>query len=785
MQPMGQTGMTYLEIPMKDFDFAALGRRYQALPMTPRHWLVLLLSGSTLAAVAQTSAHTPAAPTAQAPQAQAETVVTQKEVQVTATRQTEGAYTPTTVTVGGKTPMTLRETPQSVTVLTQQRLEDQALTDTANALSWIPGLGNTLANESDTANITARGFNADNVTIDGSLAGASFWQLPADLSMYEQIEVLRGPAGLFQGRGNSGSPGGSINLQRKRPQAQPLLNLEWAAGQWDHYRATLDVGRPLSVDGRIRGRLITSALSQKDFIDYTGRKNQMLYGVVEADLGRATRLTLGADYDRRRSVPTYKYAMFRGDGSDPRWPRSTAWMVPWARWEGDTQGAFAELEHRFSDRWRLKAAYNQRREKLFWDWAWVTGLVDPIAGSSQRPLHVTGQRRDTDDRSRTLDVHLAGRFDWLGRTHDVIVGADASLRTVVTHQPKSGNYSYDWGRDTFFIDPDRINIADAPWRPSTLSGDPSTNRYAEHGLYGSLRLRLPQELALITGARLSTYEYKGSSNQTATNKGAYKKSNVLTPYVALTWDFSRTTSAYISRAEVFNVNNAYTMTGEMVPPVEGNNLEVGLKSEFLDGDVQASLAAYRLTRQNQTRVDPAAPDPCPASPLPNARCFIADNAQQVDGIEWEVAGQLTRNWHLMVGASHMKKRYTQWRDNLGGISSQQGQSWSNNVPNTTFKLWSSYRLPGKASAWRVGAGVRWQSDTYAERSASGAIPAVRVTQPSFAIWDAMVGWDINKTWSAQINATNLFDKVYYSQITTNYGSYGEPRKLMFTLRAKL
>ena len=192
MQPMGQAGMTYLEIPMKDFDFAALGRRYQALPMTPRHWLVLLLSGSTLAAVAQTSAHTPAAPTAQAPQAQAETVVTQKEEQVTATRQTEGAYTPTTVTVGGKTPMTLRETPQSVTVLTQQRLEDQALTDTTNALSWIPGLGNTLANESDTANITARGFNADNVTIDGSLAGASFWQLPADLSMYEQIEVLRG-----------------------------------------------------------------------------------------------------------------------------------------------------------------------------------------------------------------------------------------------------------------------------------------------------------------------------------------------------------------------------------------------------------------------------------------------------------------------------------------------------------------------------------------------------------------------------------------------------------------
>lgn len=759
--------------------------RQLAAPKNAARLLACVLSSSTLTAAAQASRDTALSAEAPPLASPAAEPVTLKAITVTASREQAGSYAASTASVGSKTPMTLRETPQSVSVLTRQRMEDQNLTEATHALTWINGMANSRANESDTPSMTARGFQVNNVTIDGSLAGATFWQVPADLSMYEQIEVLRGPAGLFNGSGPNGSPGGAINYQRKRPQSQPLLNLELAFGQWDHYRATLDVGRPLTEDGRTRGRLVTSALDQDDFIDYTGRQNQMIYGVLESDLSSATRLTLGADYDRRRSTPTYKYATFRGDGSDPHWPRHTAWMVPWARWDGDTSGVFAEVAHQFNGDWRIKAAYNHRREKLFWDWAWVTGLVDPIPGSTQKPLYVTGQRRDTDDQVQTFDLHIAGRFNVFGRAHDMVLGANASDRVQVTHQPNSGQYSYDWGKNTFYIDPQTINIGEVPWRPSTMSGNPTTYRYLEEGLYGNLRLRLLDELTLTTGGRWSTYEYKGYSNNTVSNKGAYKKSNIFTPYAALTWDFSPTTSVYVSHAEVFSVTNAYTVTGDMVEPVVGNNREIGLKSEFFNGQLLASLAAYQLTRKNQTRIDPSAPYPCPASPIANAYCYLADNAQQVDGLDFELTGTLTPRWQVMAGASHMNKRYTQWRDGKGAVSSQEGQGWSNNVPDHTLKVWSSYRLPGLASKWRIGAGFRWQSETYAERTASGKVPAVRVTQPSFYVWDAMLAWDINKTWTAQLNVSNVFDAVYYSQITTSYGSYGDPRRLMLTLRAKL
>ncbi|WP_374242577.1 TonB-dependent siderophore receptor [Zoogloea sp.] len=752
----------------------------------PPAWLALLaLTLAPPAAVAEpASGDSGAGLTSTVPQAEQPTRL--REVLVTAGRLPADAYAAARASVGGKSDVALREIPQSVSVLTRQRIEDQNLIEATRALTWVTGLVDGRSNESDTPLISARGFRVDNVTIDGSLAGATFWQVPSDLSMYEQVEVLRGPTGLFNGSGPTGSAGGAINYRRKRPQADPLTQMEFAVGQWDHYRVTLDAARPLGEDDRLRGRLVASSLDQNDFIAYTGRQNQMIYGVLDFRLSPATLLTVGADHDRRRSVPTYKYSTFRGDGSDPRWPREMAWMVPWARWDGDTTGAFAELAHRFDDDWRLKAAYNYRQEKLFWDWAWVAGVVDPIPGSTQKPLYVTGQRRDTDDQVHTFDVNLTGRFRAWGRTHDLVVGANASQREQVTHQPVSGKYSYDWGKpDTFYIDPSRINIGEAPWRPSVMSGNPTTYRYQDDGVYGNLRLRVLDQLTLTAGGRVSTYEYKGYTNNTVTNKGAYKRSGVVTPYAALTWDFSDSTSAYVSHAEVFSVTNAYKVTGEMVEPVEGNNREIGLKSEFFDGNLLASVAAYRLTRKNQTRIDPSAPYPCPASPLPNAYCYVADNEQQVDGAELELVGRLSRNWQVMLGLSHMKKRYTRWLDGKGAVSGTQGDSWWKDDPDNTVKAWSSYRLPGAAASWRVGGGVRWQSETYAERVASGPIPAARVTQPAFAVWDAMLAWEIDKTWRAQLNVTNLFDKAYYSRVTTSYGSYGEPRRLMLTVRATL
>lgn len=692
------------------------------------------------------------------------------------------SYKAETASVGQKMEMELREIPQSVSVLNQRRMQDQNLTEATQALQWITGVVNGRANESEAPLIEARGFRLDNITIDGMRAGGSFWQIPADLSAYEQIEVLRGPSGLFNGSGTSGSPGGAINYRRKRPTSTPLVNLDLTAGSWDHYRAALDVSGPLNEDQRLRGRMVASALDTQFHVDNASRENQSIYGVLDYDVAPGTRLTFGADLERRRSQPYYKQNILRGDGSNPGWSRNHNGILPWSRWFGDTTGAFAEFSHALNENWSAKAAYSYRHEKLFWDWAWITGYVAPIPGSSQSPLYITGQRRDTQMYDQSLDVNVTGKLDLFGRSHDVVLGWNNSQTKTVTHQPNTNDYSYNKA-DNAFVDPYTLDTSGFGWRPSTLSGNPSTYRYEQSGAYATFRFRLLDPLALTTGTRLSNYKYFGRSNNTLNNSGAYDKSGVLTPFWALTWDFNPSTSLYFSQAEVFDVTNAYTAEGKLVEPVVGNNREIGLKTEFFEGRLLASIAAYRLIRENQTRVDPSTPYPCPASPI-GGYCYIADNEQRVQGIDLELTGNITRNWQIMAGANIMKKRYTRWLDKKGEVSSTQGQGWWQDDPENTLKVWTAYRLPGAASAWRVGGGFRWQSETYAERSANGVVPAARVTQSSYAIWDALVAYDIDKTWSTQANITNLFDKEYYSRVSTSYVSYGEPRNITLTLRAR-
>lgn len=122
------------------------------------------------------------------------------------------------------------------------------------------------------------------------------------MAMYDRIEVLRGPAGLFQG---AGDPGGSINLVRKRPKAQAQLSTQLSAGSWNRYYAEADLTGPLAGDGRIRGRLVTAYQDHGSFVDHVYSRKPLVYGVVEADLASATMLTAGASYQEYRGRPAF------------------------------------------------------------------------------------------------------------------------------------------------------------------------------------------------------------------------------------------------------------------------------------------------------------------------------------------------------------------------------------------------------------------------------------------------------------------------------------------------
>ncbi|RVU09080.1 TonB-dependent siderophore receptor, partial [Methylobacterium oryzihabitans] len=142
--------------------------------------------------------------------------------------------------------------------------------------------------------------------------------------------VLRGASGLLQG---TGSPGGAINLVRKRGQTAPTVTLTGKAGSWDHYGLQLDAGGPLTTDGRVRGRLVADEDQSDSFIDYVWSKSHSLYGALDIDLNDATTVGGGISYNRQQSRPMLRGLPRYASGKPVDLPRSTYTGARWSRAE--------------------------------------------------------------------------------------------------------------------------------------------------------------------------------------------------------------------------------------------------------------------------------------------------------------------------------------------------------------------------------------------------------------------------------------------------------------------
>jgi len=115
------------------------------------------------------------------------------------------------------------------------------------------------------------------------------------MALYDRIEVLRGASGLMTGAGDAS---GAINMVRKKPTAQFQASVEGELASYDERRAMADVSGPLNETGTVRGRLVTVYEEGDSIIDGYSRDKKVVYGVVEADLSRDTKLTAGVTHQR-------------------------------------------------------------------------------------------------------------------------------------------------------------------------------------------------------------------------------------------------------------------------------------------------------------------------------------------------------------------------------------------------------------------------------------------------------------------------------------------------------
>jgi len=679
-----------------------------------------------------------------------------------ATTEFTGSYTTGASTLN-KTAQALKETPQSVTVITRQLLDDQNVRTLEDALRTAPGM---LIQDGSSYERTyfSRGFQVDSVQYDGvpSVRTNGFAVSP-DLAAYDRVEVLRGPAGLFTG---AGSPGGTVNLVRKRPLKFRQSSAQVTVGSFDTYRGDIDLSLPMNDSGSLRARIVAAHEDKKFFYDRAHTQRSLFYGIVEADLGPDTTLGLGLNYEKNDLVPMYGGLPRYTTGADIGLPRSTNLNAAWALTNIENTTVFADLNHRFGNDWRLKAGLSYMKEDNADHSGSNFGAVDPATGSGQS---ISAFDQKLRGEQTALDVSLAGSFDAFGRRHDLLVGGnymkrDYDLYSQLLAVPGGGRFNiFDFNPASF------SNFPTVPSRAATNT----LNRTEQKGVYGSLRFALTDRLKLTVGGRVSATENSVLNQVTGLyNTRPYKETSQFTPFAALSWDFGPEWTAYASYAEIFrSQSNQFTLAGTPLDPATGQNYEIGLKGSHAGGRLNSAIALFRTIENGRALQVQASP--CPGSPTAGA-CFANDSKVRSQGLDTELAGQLMPGWQVAGGYTYNRTRYL--RDTTANAS----QPLSSFTPRHLFKLWSTHQLPGRLSAWTLGGGVTVQSLAYKLNGTA------RIEQPGYAVWAARATYRINRNLTAALNVNNLFDKTYYQTLGGSTGGgnwYGTPRSVTATLQA--
>jgi len=660
-----------------------------------------------------------------------------------------GSYTPGTIATATRMVLTPRETPQSISVVTRQVMDDFGLNAIDDVMRHTPGI-TVSTYDTERTNYYSRGFSIVNFQYDGipTLRDAQYsaGQTLTDMAIYDRVEVLKGATGLLTG---AGGPGGTINLIRKKPTSEFKSSIELGAGSWDNYRSHVDVSGPLTETGNVRGRAVAAYQDKQSFLDHYSRKTGVLYGILEFDLDENTLLTLGADYqdsDPKGSSWTGTRTIFDATGNKLNLPRSFNNGPKWGSWEQYSRTAFATLEHTFDNGWVTKGQYNHQ----------INGYNAPLGYISQDSAtasSIYARKYVGDTTSDSLDVYASGPFELFGREHELVIGQSLSISkwkakdyTATTYFNNSYDF-YNWNGQAI-----------EPLWTATKINDETTR---QTGTYVTGRFSLTDELHLLLGSRIANYQVTGTSDT--------QESGKVVPYAGLTYDLNDNFTAYASYTEIFQPQTQYrTRTRAMLAPNEGKNYELGVKGEFFGGRLNSSLAYFEVHEENRPLADTA------WNSQPGVDYSYIGTKTKTKGYEAEISGELAQGWQLQAGYTHKIAR-----DDDG----KKVATWE---PEDQVSFYTTYKLQGNLDRLTVGGGARWQSagwQTVNNWGYPGGGRSEKFTQDPYWLVDLMTRYQVTDNLSATLNVNNLFDKHYYTNIGFYDSAYpGDPRNVMLTTR---
>jgi outer-membrane receptor for ferric coprogen and ferric-rhodotorulic acid len=650
-----------------------------------------------------------------------EVTVSSDNIQPNQASEKTKSYTVKSTSSATRLDTSIRETPQSISVITRQQLDDFRVMTINDALSYATGI-KVEPFETDRTDYSARGFDITNFQIDGISTpityGTNYGDL--DLAIYDRVEVLRGANGLLTATGN---PSAAINFIRKRPTKDFQATVDVSLGSWNSQRIDADISTPLNADGSVRGRLVAAHQNKDSYLDRYSNERNVVYGVLEADLTDNTSVALGHTYHKNDSSGNNwgSLPLLYADGSKREYKRSDSTAPDWTYWNVETNISFAELTHYFNNDWKVKGQLTHKETESDARLHYVYGNEDRATGLGL--FSYPGIYR-TETQDNVADIYANGPFELAGRKHELVVGATWSKADVK-----------DYGRNGPIGTP-LTSFESAGSFPLPVFGAEAINAdftTKTTNFYTAVKLNPTDALKVTVGGSLLSYELEGTSYAIPQDT---KESNKLTPYIGAVYDLNDTHSVYASYTGIYKPQVEADFSNKPLAPLKGKNYEAGFKSEWLNKKLNSSFALFRTEQENVAK----------QVGMDGARIVYNGIQATSKGYEFDVSGEVTDRLNINAGYSR-----------LMSIKGDQDQNVNPYIPRYLAHLSTVYKVPFIENL-KVGASLNWQSDIYVD------IGSVRYEQDSYATLNLMANYKIDDHWSTAVNLYNVTNEKYLASM---------------------
>jgi len=661
-----------------------------------------------------------------------------------------------------KLDISIKETPQTVTVITQERIRDFGLTDINTALENSATI-NVEQVETDRTYYTSRGFELSNFQVDGLglplVNSNSHGRM--DAALYERIEVVHGANGVMTG---VGSPSATVNMVRKRPKSETKGSVVASLSSWSGKRLEGDFTGALT--DSVRGRVVLVGDDRESYLDRYQNNSQLFYGVVDYAPTANTLITLGHSEHRSDSDGNMWGALtlHYGDGTPTNFDSSTNIAADWSQWTVQESRSFVDVETVLTDNWNLRFAYNRVRTDED-SYLFYTYLPDPATGLDPETglgLLGYGSEFDFDDSQDSFDLYASGRFMAGNLEHEVVVGtnyATLNFDEMSLYDFHTGNgfpampALEDWNGNTPF-----------PEFTDGLAGSDIEN--TQKAIYAQARFSLSLDTKLLLGGRYNEFTTEGLQYgvDQSRDEGQF------IPYVGVTHNVTPSTTVYASYTETFQAQNLRDRNFERLPALTGENAEIGFKTELSNGGALLSAAYFHVKQKNLAVGDGTVTNPNTNAPEPVYRAAEGVSSQ---GIEVELSGELAEGLQGSIAATSFE---------VDGDATVEDYT-----PENLFRASLTYR-PAALEQLKVGASFNWQDTISRVQGVVGdsyvnAGETIVTTQEAYGRLNLMASYQFTDAVSVTLNANNVLDKKYINSLLwPTQGYYGAPRNYSATVR---